>query len=390
MFSRREVLNGALAGVGISALVPLLGACGSTSGEQGPDGPANPEAVQRARAELERLRTKVVGEGPNGEPSVPAGSIDLTVEEIEEIRGMGATAALAFFSRLGWTTAHIAGLRSEFGKMGVEVVSVTNSEGDVEKQRTDIETVLARNPDILVVPPVDPGGLTALLKSAGDQGVNTVLINEGVPGLERGKEYVGIVGAGSQGAGAMSAHLLVEAIGGAGKVGLIHWVAEFFHTSQTYRAVKETLPEYPEVEVVEDQGINGPDFAGESQAVASAMMTKYPDLKGIWAVWDIPTEGVIAAARAAGRNDVAVTTVGYSENVAIDMARDGVVKGIAVDRPYDMGVTQAKLAAYGLLGKEAPPFVALTALPATQKNAVEAWEESFGAAAPRALREAAG
>ena len=28
------------------------------------------------------------------------------------------------------------------------------------------------------------------------------------------------------------------------------------------------------------------------------MLSKHPDLAGIWAVWDVPAEGVMAAARA--------------------------------------------------------------------------------------------
>src|SRR3712207_7098830 len=48
---------------------------------------------------------------------------------------------------------------------------------------------------------------------------------------------------------------------------------------------------------VEEQGIAGPDFAGDAQAVANAMLSQNADLDGIWAVWDVPAEGVLAAAR---------------------------------------------------------------------------------------------
>ena len=38
---------------------------------------------------------------------------------------------------------------------------------------------------------------------------------------------------------------------------------------------------------------------------------------------------------------------------------------------------EAMLAGYGLLGKEAPPYVALPALPVTQENVLEAWREVY-------------
>ena len=58
--------------------------------------------------------------------------------------------------------------------------------------------------------------------------------------------------------------------------------------------------DYPDIKVVKAQGIAGPDFAGDAQKVADAMLSQNPDLSGIWAVWDVPAEGVMAAARAAG------------------------------------------------------------------------------------------
>ena len=52
------------------------------------------------------------------------------------------------------------------------------------------------------------------------------------------------------------------------------------------------------------------------------MLTKHPDLDGIWAVWDVPAEGVMAAARAAGRNDLMIATEDLGKNVAIALAKN--------------------------------------------------------------------
>ena len=91
------------------------------------------------------------------------------------------------------------------------------------------------------------------------------------------------------------------------------------------------------------------------------MLTAHPGIKGIWAVWDVPAEGVISAARTAGRDDLVITTIDLGENVAIDMAQGRLRQGPGAQRPYDQGVTEAMLAGYGLLGKQAPPYVALPA-----------------------------
>ena len=83
-------------------------------------------------------------------------------------------------------------------------------------------------------------------------------------------------------------------------------------------------------------------------------------------MWDVPAEGIIAAARAAGRaNDLQIVTEDLGLNVAIGMAQRGAVKALGAQRPFDQGVTEARLAAYGLLGKKAPPYVAWPALAVT-------------------------
>lgn len=45
--------------------------------------------------------------------------------------------------------------------------------------------------------------------------------------------------------------------------------------------------------------------------------------------------------------------------------------------PLDQGVAEAILAGYGLLGKEAPAFVALPALPVSKDNLLEAWQTVY-------------
>ena len=78
-----------------------------------------------------------------------------------------------------------------------------------------------------------------------------------------------------------------------------------------------------------------------------------------------------------GRDDLIITTVDLGENVAISMAQGGFIKGLGAQRPYDAGVVEAKLAGYALLGKDAPDFVALPALPVSQDNLLDAWKQVY-------------
>ena len=119
------------------------------------------------------------------------------------------------------------------------------------------------------------------------------------------------------------------------------------------------------------------------------MLARHRNLRGIWAVWDVPAEGVMAAARAAGRGDLVITTVDLGLNVALELARGGLVFGVGAQRPFDLGVHEAELAAYGLLDKAAPAYVALPALPVSRLSVLDAWESVYHNAPPPQLVEAA-
>ena len=90
-----------------------------------------------------------------------------------------------------------------------------------------------------------------------------------------------------------------------------------------------------------------------------------------------------------GRDDIVVTTIDLGDNVARIIAQDGLVKGLGAQLPYDQGVAEATLAAYALLGKECPPYVAVPALPVTRDNILDAYKQVYHKDAPDWLVEAA-
>ena len=114
-------------------------------------------------------------------------------------------------------------------------------------------------------------------------------------GFEAGKDYVSVVSADNYGNGVASAHLMAKFLQGKGQIGLIYHAAKFFVTRQRYEAFKKTITEnYPDITIVAEQGIREPDFFKDADRVASVMLTANPNLSGIWAVWDVPAEGVEA------------------------------------------------------------------------------------------------
>jgi ribose transport system substrate-binding protein len=378
----RKLVSGACAFAAGLALV-VAGCGGSDDKGSGATTSAGENAsgavVAKAQKGLDALETTVLSTGPNGEKPSPASALKLSATELQQIKDKKPTAAIVLhYGGNDWSTAQVDGLRNQLQKMGIRVIAVTDANFKPEKQVSDIETVLAKKPDIIISIPTDPVATAAAYRKAERQGVKLVFMDNVPKGFAPGTDYVSVVSADNYGNGVASAHLMAEQLKGKGKIGIVFHEADFFVTKQRYTAFKKTIAaDYPGIEIVAQQGIAGPDFAGDAEKVASAMLTKNADLDAIWAVWDVPAEGVLAAARANGRNDLDVTTIDLGQNVAIDMAKGGPVKGLGAQRPFDQGVAEATLAGYGLLDKKAPPYVAVNALPVTPKNLADAWQTVY-------------
>ncbi|MEA2536815.1 MAG: ribose transport system substrate-binding protein [Chloroflexota bacterium] len=352
----------------------------------------SPAAGTDPDAALAELSTKVLSTGPFGESPTSPTEVTLTPEEIAKVKAMNATAAIVMHIQGDWTKAQVDGLTTTFNELGIKVIASTNGEGKTEKQVADIETVLVQKPSVVVSIPWSPGDEVAAYRKIVDSGAKLVFADNAIPGFKAGTDYVGTVSADNWGNGVASAHLMAKALKAKngeikGTIGVVWFDIDFFVTNQRRDAFRKTIKEdYPGIQIVEDQGFPaGPDLAGGAETVASAMLTRNPTLDGIWAVWDQPAEGVIAAARSAGRNDLIITTEDLSLASALSIKKGEFIYGLGAQRPYDQGVNEAKLAAYALLGKTAPPYVALNALPVTKDNVLEAWKDVYHADPPPEL-----
>lgn len=346
------------------------------------------QAVDPAKA-LAEIQQKPLSKGPHGEDPAAATSVTLTPEELEKIKGLKAKAAIVMhYAGNDWSQAQVAGLKAQFSKMGIDVIAVTDAGFKPEKQVADIETVLAQKPQIIVSIPTDPVSTASAYMKASQQGAKLVFMDNVPKGMEAGKDYISVVSADNAGNGAVAAHLMAKFLKGKGQIGLVYHAADFFVTRQRYDAFKKTITEsYPGIKIVAEQGIGGPDFSGDGDKAASAILTSHRNVNGLWAVWDVPAEGVMSAARSAGKDDLVITCCDLGLNVAIEMAQNGFIKGLGSQRPYDQATTEALLAGYGLLGKQAPAYVALPALPVTRDNLLEAWKEVYHAEAPDNIKK---
>lgn len=331
----------------------------------------------------------ILSTGPHGEKAFPATKVVLTSAEVAKVKAMHATAAIALhYGGNDWSTAQVSGLKHEFALLGIKVIGVTDAHFEANTQVSDIQTLVTKKPSIIVSIPVDPVATASAYKDAAAAGIKLVFMDNAPNGLVAGKDYISDVSADNYGNGVVSAKLLAAAIHGKGTVGLIFHEANFFVTKQRYEGFKNTLKKYPGIKIVSEKGVPGPNFASQAETAATAMLTRYPSLTAIWGVWDVPATGILSAARANGHTNLVVATEDLGLDDAVPLAQGQMICCIGAQRPFDQGVAEAKLAAYGLLGKKAPPYVAVPALAVSHANVLQAWQTVYHAPPPASLKKA--
>ncbi|APG47944.1 substrate-binding domain-containing protein [Phaeobacter porticola] len=321
--------------------------------------------------------------GPQGETATPTSQVTVSDALAARLQGQGHTAALLWHDQSDFVNAVTAGATDEFTRLGIEVVTTTSAAFDAAKQRSDIETALARSPDIILSLPLDPVTSAAAFQEARAENVALVFLSNLPAGFEHPTDYAAIVTDDLFQMGKQAADALAAAIDDKGTVGWIFHDAQYYVTNQRDNAFKTTIEtNYPNIEIVAEAGISDPARAEE---IANAMLLRNPDLSGIFVTWAGPAEGVLAALRANGNTDTKIVTLDLSEPIALDMVKGGNVAAIVADEAYELGRAMAAAGARQLAGEETPPFVVAPAVTVTANNVSEGWMQSLNINAPTSV-----
>ncbi len=380
----------------VAAMAISMTACGNSDQADNSGTKTQTSANDDSSAKAEQTTTsapaadgEIKSTGPNGEQGVNADTINLTDEQKAQIKDAGYKVAIVFhYAGNDWSTAQQQGIEDTCKELGMEVVAVTNADFSAEQQVSDIETVMALNPDVIISIPTDATATADAYQRAADKGIKLVFMDNVAAGMTAGEDYVSCVSADAYGNGVAAAEILGEKLGGKGDVGMVYYDVDFFTTNQRDKGFKDTIAsEYPDINIVTEQGFTDENGCSEQ---GDAILTQYPNIDGIYASWDIPMEGVLSSVRAAGKEgQVVLSAIDLGNNIALEIA-NGTVAGVGAQRPYDQGVTEVKCAALSLLGEEVPAFVVCPALPVTKDNVCDAYNTVYHVDAPDWLTKAAG
>ncbi|MCL6308843.1 sugar ABC transporter substrate-binding protein [Pseudomonas syringae] len=201
-------------------------------------------------------------------------------------------------------------------------------ESDTSAQIRIVEQMIASNVNALVIAPADSKALVPVLKKATDAGIKVVNIDNqlDVDVLKSKNLQIPFVGPDNRKGAKLVGDYLAEKLTAGDEVGIIEGVSTTNNAQQRTAGFKDAMGQ-AKMKVVSTQSGNWEIDKGN--AVASAMLNEYPNLKALLAGNDSMALGAVSAVRAAGKAGK-VMVVGYDNINAIKpMLKDGRVLATA-------------------------------------------------------------
>ncbi len=320
-----------------------------------------------------------IGLGPRGERPFPADKLILTEAEAEQARaGHFAVAIVLHTTASDWSRQELAGINATLRRHGAVVTEIVDCAFDKHKQNQELLRLAAAPIHAVISLPIGSLGVLEGHRAIPKGGKTLVLLDNAPSGLRPGVDYVSVISADNFGLGAIAAELASPFVTQEGVAGILNYEAEFFVTNEREIAFRKWMSaERPDVTLV--RGRFGK--VEEAGAAYLRLIEQNSDLDCVFVAWDVPALRVLAAIRD-GARVLPTITVDLGNEIAAELRRDGPLKGIAAQRPYDQGSAAASAALLGLIGRSPPAWIASTGLKVTRENLQDAYEAVWRAGPP--------
>lgn len=244
----------------------------------------------------------------------------------------------------------IGGFEKAADELGFNFTTVAPATAEATSQLPFIRTQIQRGVDVIAISPNSPDALNRIFEQAMNEGIKVVVVNSDIPGSEEYRD-VAILPMDFEITGSSQVELMGSLIDYEGKIAILSATTDAPDQNYWIEGMKETLeePKYQDMELVEVA--YGDDDPQKSTTEAEALLTKYPDLRGIISP---TTVGVAAAAQVvenAGRApELQVTGLG-TPNQMRRFIKNGTVEAFALWSPFDEGYLAGYLSTQLALGE---------------------------------------
>jgi len=169
--------------------------------------------------------------------------------------GGGEDAFVVGFSQMGhdnpWRMAQTASLREEAAKRGYELV-VTDAQDQTAKQVADVEDLIARRVDVILLAPREFEGLTPALQAAREANIPVILVDREAAGTP-GEDFVTFLGSNFVEQGRRAAEWLVKETGGTAGIVELTGTPGSSVAADRAKGFRDVIAEHPGMTILASQ-----------------------------------------------------------------------------------------------------------------------------------------
>lgn len=213
-------------------------------------------------------------------------------------------------------------------------------------QVSNVEDLMIRNLDALVILPYNPATLQTVISEAYDEGIYTVVVDRE---LETPAQDVFIAGD-NPGLGEQAARYIAEELDGEGSI-LVLEGPPIPINSQRVDAFNRVMENYPDINILASQTTDW--NSQQALSVTEDLLGSNPEVDAIWAGDDDVLVAALQAIEENNRDDIQLVVGGGGSQRVIEMIRDEhpMVKG-TVTYPPNMIASAMALAVHGVKGEQ--------------------------------------
>lgn len=229
-------------------------------------------------------------------------------------------------------------LEEAAASIGATVI-VTDARHDVAKQTSDVEDMVQKKIDILLLNPTDSVGIQSAVKAAKAKGVIVVTVDANAQG-----PVDSFVGSKNFDAGQLACTYLANDLKGQGDVAILDGIA-VVPILERVRGCKDALAKFPGIKIVATQ--NGKQERDQALTVTENILQANPKLKGMFSVNDTGSLGALSAIESSGKDVKLVSVDGAPDAIKAILKKDSKFIATAAQYPRDqvrlaLGVALAK------------------------------------------------
>jgi ribose transport system substrate-binding protein len=259
-----------------------------------------------------------------------------------------ANASISNVWAVGWlhSLQYIAAQRKDV----IKQLIVTDANDDANKQVADIQDLLQRKPDLLLVRPATAQALDPAVTRAMKSGVPVVLSDRSITS----DNYLSLVNADDWSLGRNMAQWIAETLKGKGNIVMIAGIAGASPAENRIKAAHEVFDTYPDIKILDLQYTDWSPAKGKT--VMAALIQKYgKQIDAVWSDHGLEGSGAIEAFVDAGYKDGEIPPITCADlNGCLTLAVKHKVPLMNFDYPPKMGGVSLEVALSVLRGVPVP------------------------------------